>query len=157
MGGIKLKKIIVRNKSVFSLSAKFIFFNNDRKFNSSEEFISLYGMDKILTEVFCEDENFDLLNKKYNECIVNREDNDYFSIVTLIDDEYGIRISKNSSHIYLMHLEPRININNIPILGWYYYNNKKYVGDAWWSTDDEIVKDISNMSMVSFFKKYKGF
>jgi len=151
-----MEKVVVRNKLVTSLLSNFIFFNNDKTFNSREEFLNFYGADKVMRAIFKEEETFAFLRKKYNE-YVKSGDNDYFFEVTLIDDEYGIFISKKSSHIYLVHLEPILKINNEKILNWNYCNNKKYIGDTWWSNNEEVINDISRMTMVDFYKKYKGF
>ena len=150
-----MKKIIVRNTPSTDLASKLILFD-DKHWNTKDEFISFYGLDKVLRDIFGEKDGFNILNKKYNECLKAGSNNDDFFYALLIDKEYGIMISEKS-HIYLLHLEPHININGSPILDWNYYNDKKYIGDAWWSNDKEIVDDISKLTMIEFFKKYKGF
>lgn len=152
-----MKKIIIRNEPIPHLMSNFIFFNGDKKFASKKEFFDYYGIDKILKEVFNEDEKFSILVEKYNECVATELNNNYFFIAYLIDADYGLTISNNSSHIYLIRLEPCINLGNKSIFDWHYYSNKKYIGDAWWSNDEEIIEDICKMSMISFLKKYKGF
>lgn len=35
-------------------------------------------------------------------------------------------------------------------------SGRKYLADAWWFEDAEILKDIQTMNLIDFLEKYKG-
>ena len=43
------------------------------------------------------------------------------------------------------------------ILPWVYMESKKYLGDTWWFDDEEIKKDVQELSLLDFLIKYKGY
>ena len=36
-------------------------------------------------------------------------------------------------------------------------DSKRYIGDAWWTNDDEILNDIKKLLILDFIDKYKGY
>lgn len=69
-----------------------------------------------------------------------------------MDDEFGVFIGAN---IFLFHLFPKGKIYS-DIVPWYYTDGQVYLGDTWWETDAEIVKNIQTLSVIEFIKNYKG-
>jgi hypothetical protein len=156
VGGINMETVIVRNKEITGIESNLILLNGNNQFKTREELIDRYGIDEIMKKVFREDVSFEFLKEKYDE-FKNGTINGYFFTVTKLDSEYGVMVTKDTSHIYLVHLEPLVFIGNNPLVYWYYFNSKKYIGDAWWSNDEEIAKDVEEIPLISFLRKYKGF
>jgi hypothetical protein len=151
-----METIIARNKEAKNTTSNLILLDEKNQIKNREEFLSTYGIDRVIKRVFDEDMCFAFLKNKYDD-FTNGITNDYFLTITKLDAEYGAAITKDSSHIYLVHLEPQLYVGDAPLTEWYYFNSKRYVGDTWWSSDDEINKDIVELPLISFFKKYKGF
>lgn len=47
--------------------------------------------------------------------------------------------------------------DNKYLVPWWYASGELYVGDTWWFDEYEIISDLSKLSMLDFFYKYKGF
>ena len=61
------------------------------------------------------------------------------------------------ANIYLFHLPGQENSLFLNVVPWSYADAKKYLGDTWWESDDEILQSIQTLSVIDFLKRYKGF
>lgn len=71
-----------------------------------------------------------------------------------VDDRFAVHLTGN---IYLYHiaaLEEEIYSQIVP---WYYVDSKKYIGDTWWEEDEKIIEDLKELSLIEFYKLYKGY
>ena len=96
--------------------------------------------------------NFSLLEQKYNEVLQSQNDNEYFITGLKLRDDMAIKINE---HIYVYRI-----INHEKLQGhfsWYYVEQKLYIADSWWETDEDILRDFHSLSFVDFFIKYKAF
>jgi hypothetical protein len=154
-----VEKVIVRNnitKKSYS-SSKFIELTADYDFASVEEFVSKYGLKTVMFELFEELIEAEVItnDKLYTEYIKALESgiaNDSFAIMYKLDDEFCISITEN---IYLYHIVSGIEIANESVLPWTYVDSKLFLGDSWWESDEDIISDIQNLSVLDFIKKYK--
>ena len=55
-------------------------------------------------------------------------------------------------HLMIKSRKPKKNI-----LPWIYPESKRYLGDTWWSEDEEILNDLKKLSIIEFLDKYKGY
>jgi hypothetical protein len=122
------------------------------------EIDSLKGVDsnKLLTriELMTESKEIDLrfLEEKYNEVLQSGNDNEYFITGFKLREDMAITINE---HIYLYRIISHERLQS-PIK-WYYVDQKLYIADSWWETDEEILNDVHSLSFVDFFIKYKAF
>ena len=141
-----MEKIIVRKKlldvGVLSMASDSVSFQN-----RNTEF--------ILKNIFSEaDASYSELKSSYNDMITCQcRANKYFEYCYRINDEFGLFLDAN---IYLYHL-PKDNKLYSNIIPWYYADAKKYLGDTWWESDEEILNNIEKFSVIDFLKRYKGY
>ena len=149
-----MEKIIVRKKIVIGANSRFAMSVADIEFHTLNEYLMHYGKDYVLSELFMEDkETIGKIKDQYSEQLTT-EKSDLFSLMYKVNDDFALLITE---HIYLYHLEKQFNIAGESLIDWYYVNSEKYIGDAWWFDDEEILNDIENLSITNFFKKYKGY
>ncbi len=152
--GVIMEKIIVRKKIVIGANSRFAMSVANIEFHTLNEYLMHYGKDYILSELFMEDkEIIGIIQEQYLEQLTT-EKSDLFSLMYKLNDDFALLITE---HIYLYHLEKQFNIGGESLTDWYYVNSEKYIGDAWWFDDDEILNDIGNLSITNFIKKYKGY
>ena len=72
----------------------------------------------------------------------------------ILADNFGIVINE---HIYLYHYDLDISNQQKSLFPWEYMDSKRYIGDAWWTNDDEILNDIKKLLILDFMDKYKGY
>lgn len=151
-----MKKIIIRKELIFpgDFSAAWSKFDG-MKYKEDKEIIKELGLDRILKEIFNEKSKYEILEKSYHELLESeKKENDDFVAAYQIDNEFGLFLDVN---IYLFHLpvqEGRLFPGVVP---WAYADAKKYLGDTWWESDDEILQSIQTLSVIDFLKRYKGF
>ncbi len=151
-----MHKIILRKKTLFpgQISCGITELTNG---NSSS--LKQYPIDKHFMKVlFDEDlENDDLLQTNLYR--------DYLSFQSL-EDKTGenfikaYRIAQDfalhiDSNIYLYHIMQ--NQSYARFVPWVYADGKKYIGDPWWETDEEILNNVQHMNIVDFLRLYKGY
>lgn len=155
------EKIIVRNK-VFrkgELASKLIMMNVENKFDSVKSFREYLGDNLFMKELFGEDidnnylENSDLF-KKYEEICTSGIANSMFTIMHKIKNDLAVSLSE---HIYLHHISDNVFLNNERIVPWECIDSKIYISDTWWEKDEEIIFDLTSLSLVEFMAKYKGY
>lgn len=79
-----------------------------------------------------------------------------YSMNTIADNICKKKKEGTSRNFYLKDNAIRIVIDeHITIYG--NHDNGIYIADTWWSDDDEIIYDLSNLHMIDFGKKYKAF
>jgi len=105
-------------------------------------------------ELDCELLEQSTLYQMYISVLESQENNDFFSVLYRLDDEFALELSSN---IYLYHLIPQKNDIYTLLVPWLYADGKKYLGDTWWEGDDEIINNIKSLSVVEFLKRYKGY
>jgi hypothetical protein len=117
----------------------------------------------ILRKVFEDEiETKDVINSKLYQQFLSvkssKIENEEFKIMSKINDEFAVHTTQ---HLYLYRLAPNLPRAKYSILSdiipWYYAESKKFLGDAWWYTDDEVIEDIKKMPTLDFLKKYKGY
>lgn len=152
-------KIIVRNTVLKGkTNSSFIDLCGGNDFNSFETILSCFSIREIMKGVFEEDLLSDslensLIYESYNSILQDQKDNDFFSIMYKIDNEFAIHISQN---IYIYHLSPKIELLDT-LFQWYYTDSKKYIGDSWWEEDEEIINSLQTLNVIEFLKRYKGY
>ncbi|MCT4688502.1 hypothetical protein [Vallitalea sp.] len=156
-----MEKIIIRKKVISKghVSSNFIRLTADYDFKSIDEFIEKYSLKKIMNDLFEEDISLESLNhtilyEKYNQILLDGKENEYFEVMYKLDEEFGVSLTAN---IYMYHLVPSIKIKNQEFVPWSYVDSKIYAGDTWWEEDEDILKDIKNISILEFIKKYKAY
>lgn len=154
-------KIIVRNKlyGKGELDSNWIMKMSEYKFNSLEKFKDQFSDKYIMQELFDENINQEklkdsLLYKKYEEIRETDNDNEFFRKIYKVKDDLAVSLSE---HIYLHYIIEPLKINNKRILPWECIGSKIYIADTWWETDEDILHDLTNMSLVDFMEKYKGY
>ena len=105
-------------------------------------------------EIECEFIEQSTLYQSYVSAKESLKNNDCFSFFYRLDDSFALELSRN---IFLYHLIPKDGELYASIVPWFYADSKKYMGDTWWEQDDEIIDSIKNLSIVEFFKRYKGY
>lgn len=154
-------KVIVRNK-VFrkgELASKLVILTSEYDFNSLKDFREHFGDKYIMKELF--DESIDqdslegsMLYKKYEEILENGKDNEMFSMMYKLKNDLAVSLSE---HIYLHHVSKDLLINEEKALPWECIDSKIYIADTWWETDEDILSDLQNMSLIEFMSKYKAY
>ena len=140
----KMEKVIVRSRISAHPSSNYI---NKHYENELQK-----NVNTLLAVVYEDDESYEKLIKEYNNTL-NGESSTYFFCSYLLENGYAVVLD---SHITIYKLcTPSKEKDENKIL-WRYYSNSKYLGDTWWFSDDEIIRDLSTLSIVEFLKKYRG-
>lgn len=147
-----MNKIIIRTKVVFGISSKIIL-STDKDY-SLIEIEKKFGKEFVLQEIFEENElSYKELCNQYYE-FKRTGKSSLFAWMYKLNSKFGVVIDE---HIYLY----RYNNDNIEqqklLFDWVYAENKRYMGDTWWSDDIEVLDDINNLSIIEFLEKYKGY
>lgn len=152
MGGIDLKEILIRNKCVPNISSHMIRLYEETELKT---LVLKFGEDHILKTIFGEEKSFKYLQEHLHNIHDTEENkNELFSKMFLLNDECGVVID---SHIYLHHFNSDMISQQTALWNWGYTETRKYLGDIWWFSPEEVLDDLQNLSTVSFMCKYKGF
>ena len=73
------------------------------------------------------------------------------------DKEYNTTIDFLQDYNYKILLNKIYGEVYTSLIPWFYADSKKYLGDTWWEKDFEIINDLKTLSIVDFYKKYKGY
>ena len=134
----RFEKIIIRNKMINEDDLK-----KQTNLTSLEDYIQLVEQNAF---------SLPFLQMNYNEVLNKEINNEYFITAYKLKDEMAIAITE---HIYLYKIiqhDPHQHTQS-----WYYADEKLYIADSWWETDDEILEDVHTLSFVEFFIKYKAY
>ena len=155
-----MEKIIIRDNVLMSGHVKCGYRNLcvDKIYETLDSLKQDYSFSEIMKEIYSENVETDnlqdsLLYSNYLLTQQNNKDNDMFKIAYKIDN-FALHLTHN---IYLYHLVPEIDEIRPNITPWYYADSKKYMGDTWWETDEEIIESIQKLSVIDFFNRYKGY
>ena len=104
------------------------------------------------------------LNENVNLCSV-LDDIENLSILDFflkyyIRREECVYCINSISEGYLINGFLRIIINEHITLQWmdsYKNNQEQYIADLWWETREDVLKDMTNLCLLKFGKKYIGF
>ncbi len=143
-------KYIIRNQAAPCFSSRILQCLGENL--PLKDIVKTYGKDFILSSVCSEDMKSEELEHKYVEFLQNGNTN-YFSWMYELQPNFGVIID---SHITLCHYDADAVQQQSMEFGWSYIDNKKYLGDTWWFEDQEIIHDLTQLSVVEFFQKYKG-
>lgn len=136
-----MKKIIIRKEAI---KGDFVDIFKDEIVSEKEALLEFYEESE---------KDIEHLNNAYKEIVSKQINNEYFEIVYEIDELYALKITEDG-HIYLCK---RDSSNVSKLISWEYIVGKMFLGNAWWSSDEEIYQDIKTISLVEFLHKYKGF
>ena len=142
--GVKMEKVIIRSKISAHPSSNYVnrHYKNEAKKN----------INTLLSIVYDDNESYEKLINEYNNTI-NGENSSFFLCAYLLKNGYAVVLD---SHITLYKLcVPSEEEDESKIL-WSYYSSSKYLGDTCWFSDNEILMDLSSLSIVDFLLKYKG-
>lgn len=156
-----MKKIILRKKvlTLGYVGSAFIDLQKDNTYSSTTKLIQDFGWEKVMLSLF--NENLDAsslkdssLFKSYKMMLKSDKlENDEFIKAYQFNDSYAVFLDAN---IYLFHLFPKGEIFT-DIVPWYYADAKKFIGDTWWESDEEILQNLKHMPIVDFLDRYKGY
>lgn len=156
----KIKVILRKNLlSLGYVNSAFIRLQNKKSYSSVNKLIDDLGWQKVMSTLYNEDiESSELktssLYKSYENILhTEQNENNEFIKCYKISDFFAVSLDSN---IYLLHLFPKGELCT-DIVPWYYADSKKYLGDTWWETDDEILNDLNQMPIIDFLDKYKGY
>ena len=112
---------------------------------------------KMAEALDCDGIDGDLLNSELYKNFVSfknqeKKTGENFIRCYKIAPDFAVHIDAN---IYLYHIsQEQEYLNFVP---WLYADGKKYIGDPWWETDEEILENIKKMNIVDFLRAYKGY
>lgn len=156
-----MKKILVREKimPVGHINSSFIELCKGKEYSSLHDFLMDYDSNVIINKLFSEEVTdtsleYTKLYKLYNLAFESGEDNEFFKVMYQVDDEFAVHLSEN---IYLYHIATRKEEIYSLVVPWYYVDSKKYIGDTWWEEDSEIIENLKRLSLIEFYKRYKGY
>ena len=144
-----LEKIVVRKKIVPNVFLRIV--HESKETEEICDVIGRLGRDGMLTSIF-EEEKPESIFKEY-EAFLKEGESPYFSWMYVVCPDYGVVLD---SHITLYRYDQRPYNDYRNDVPWVYPDRERYLGDTWWSDDEEILEDSQNLSVVEFFKKYKG-
>jgi len=154
------EKIVVRNRVYRhgELNSKLVLLTADRNFNTINDFKKYYSDATIMEELFNEKvENMDIedtnIYKKYLEVLNTGQDNELFQVMYKAGGDFALEISE---HIYLYHIT-RLEVAGKEVVPWKCVDNKSYLADTWWESDEGVLHDINNLSYIEFITKYKAY
>lgn len=109
----------------------------------------------LLRQLFREPPELSLadLTADYQAAEAGREGRGLFLPAFRVDEEYALSLDQHILLHKLVRKEPPYG----DLVPWYYRYGQRYLGDAWWSSPEEILADLQGLSTVAFLKKYKGF
>ncbi len=147
-----MKRKVIRTKIVPCISSKII--QEDDECQNLKELEVKLGKEYILKKIFDEKEmSYKNLLELYEQFTQGQE-NSLFAWMYILTDDFGIVINE---HIYLYHYDLDISNQQKSLFPWEYMDSKRYIGDTWWTNDDEILNDIKALSILDFMDKYKGY
>lgn len=151
-GELLVERIIIRTKTVVGIASKVISECDDN--DTLRDLVSKHGEDYVLEKIFDECAlSYDSLLKDY-ENFKNGEKSLSFEWMYIIDSKYGITINE---HISLYCNSGKAIEVQDSVFPWKYMESSKYIGDSWWFDDEEIIRDIQQLSLLAFLEKYKGY
>ena len=139
-----MRKYIVRTQGVRTTC--------NEEHSSLHDAVLKDGIDSVLRTVFTETASYEELLQGYNQ-FLQTGTSEMFAWLYELTETCGVIID---AHITLCKLDPDMTRQQENILPWRYFVSQRYVADTWWFTDEEILKDISELSLIDFLEKYNG-
>lgn len=147
-----MKRKVIRTQIVQGISSRIIQESDNDE--TLQDLDLKLGKNGILQRIFDEKAvSYEELLEEYDKFIKGQESS-LFAWMYVVNSNFGIVIDE---HIYLYHHNPDITKSQEQIFPWVYMDSKKYLGDTWWFDDDEVVKDVKELSILDFLEKYKGY
>lgn len=146
-----MKEIVVRKKILFpgAVSSSLCKYSQDEL----KTIVKNEKRNELLKNIFSEEHTYEELNNSYRNLLRDKiKSNDKFVVAYKIDEEFALFLDAN---IYLLHFFKEEVLSDV--IPWCYADAKKYLGDTWWESDDEILRNIQKLSTIEFLRKYKGF
>lgn len=110
--------------------------------------------DEYVIKKVCEDTlSFDELRKDF-ERFLREGSSELFTYAVQLNENYAVSVNSN---IYLYRFSPDDIREQQAVFKWHYASVRKYIGDTWWYSDEEIIADIQKLSLLEFWDKYKGY
>jgi len=149
---LKRKKIVVRRNSI--LAIHFVTSQHFKKFNRASRRGNKHEADrirkKLLSNQLEETLSFENLCMEY-ESFLESGNSDLFAWCYLLTKRYGVVIDH---HITLYRFDKDIMSLQKNCFPWFYPEQDKYIADTWWFEDEEVLHDITHLSLVDFMEKY---
>lgn len=147
-----MERKVIRTQIVQGISSKIIQESNDEE--TLQDLDLKHGRDFLTRRIFDEKElSYQELLEEYDKFAKGQESS-LFAWMYVVNSNFGIVIDE---HIYLYHYNPDISNQQKQVFPWEYMDSKKYLGDAWWFDDNEVVTDVKELSILDFLEKYKGY
>lgn len=153
-------EVIILRKNILELgyvNSAYISFRE--KTITVNKLVEKFGWKQLMLKLFKENIDSDnvedsSLFRSYNSLIGSEQkENGEFVKAYKINESFAVTLDAN---IYLFHLFPKGEVYT-DIVPWYYADSKKYLGDTWWETDAEILQNLSELSVIEFLSRYKGY
>lgn len=110
--------------------------------------------DEYVIKKVCEDTlSFGVLCEEF-EHFLREGSSEFFTYAVQLNENYAVSVNSN---IYLYRFSPEDIQEQKAVFKWHYASVRKYIGDAWWYSDEEIMTDIQKLSILEFWDKYKGY
>ncbi len=156
-----MKKIVVRKKilPIGYANSAFIEICKEKEYKSLQELLLDYDRSDVIKRLYSEEINNSNLGETdmyrlYQLAHESGEDNELFKIMYSVDDEFAVHLTEN---IYLYHMAVKKEEVYSLIVPWHYADSEKYIGDTWWEKDKEIIENLKSLSIIDFFRRYKGY
>ena len=158
-----MRKIIARENEAINPTSMLSFYSKlceRHNYVSAEELITKRGIVNIMGELFCEEiETSDLISselyKSFDTVMQTGRENNDFIFVYRFGENFAVQIDKNYGHIYVRKLIPYDSVLS-NILPWVYVGVGKHIGDMWTDSEEEILKNLHELTTIDFLREYKG-
>ena len=120
---------------------------------TAEQLVHRLAPQQLLEQVFGEVEPYPVLLRRYEAFRTGAPDAGFCRMYP-VHPAFGVVLD---DHITLYHFEADTYALYRQAIPWVYAGNGKYMGDAWWYEDEEILQDLQTLSVPSFLEKYKGY
>lgn len=152
MEGLNLKKEVIRTKVVDGILSEIIYESEGNE--TLKDLILRIGKEQALIKIYKEEHvTYDFLFQEYSRFRMG-EKSRYFAWMYVMNPQFGVVLD---AHIYLYHFDSQIYDMQREFFPWIYTDSKKFLGDTWWSEDEEILADIGKLTIIDFLDKYKGY
>ena len=153
-------EMIILRKNILELGyVNSAYTSFQKKTKKVDKLIEKFGWKQIMLKLFKENIDSDNIEdsslfKSYKNLINSEQkENGEFLKAYKINESFAVTLDAN---IYLFHLFPKGEVYT-DIVPWYYADSKKYLGDTWWETDEEILQNLNELSVIEFLSRYKGY
>ena len=106
----------------------------------------------LLEMVFAEQIPLETLKREY-DLFSQGKPSSCFAWMYVIGQGFGVILDE---HITLCRFDQALFDLQQMRFPWGYVESQKYLGDAWWFSEEEILHDLQTCPMIPFLEKYKG-